>query len=254
MRMAFKKFLSSRLSGVSRSVSLCMVASVLLLAAGASNPASAVVITFDEAVVTLAGQIIDTEYQVSHGVEFAGFTAAGVSNPAVVFNTNAPTGGDADLGAPFTHVTDGSQISPDNVLILHEQPNQCDGTTCTDPDDIGARPAGSFEVTFASPIWLESIDFFDIELLEDGATPNNRIVLFGTSGELPDLFYTPNTNGDNQWDRLFFGVSGVSKIEIRMGGSGAFDNLTYRVPEPASLALFGFGLIGLGLLRRRRAA
>ena len=43
-------------------------------------------------------------------------------------------------------------------------------------------------------------------------------------------------------------ASGVS------GDSVGFDNLKYEVPEPGTIAIFGFGLVGLGYMRRRRAA
>ena len=112
------------------------IGAALFIVAGTSKQASAVVITFDEAaIVTLAGQIIDTEYQASRGVTFTGFDAAGSSNPAVVFDTNNFTGEDSDLQAPFNHVTDGAanQKSPGNILILHERRSECNAAVNVTP-------------------------------------------------------------------------------------------------------------------------
>ena len=49
---------------------------------------------------------------------------------------------------------------------------------------------------------------------------------------------------------VFRNVDGTD-WSVGTGGEMAF-HLTGRVPEPASLAIFGFGLLGLGLMRRRR--
>ena len=72
-------------------------------------------------------------------------------------------------------------------------------------------------------------------------------------------FYTPHTGGDNTWDRLQLGVAGVKSMRIRLGGSGAIDNIDYivprdqppEVPVPATPLLL---LLGLGLLAGRGRA
>ena len=38
------------------------------------------------------------------------------------------------------------------------------------------------------------------------------------------------------------------------GGGKRFETFSHTVPEPTTLAVFGVGLVGLGYMRRRRAA
>lgn len=212
--------------------------------------ASALTIDFED---VQAGTIVDDEYA-ALGITFGAINLDNGLDLAVVFDTNHPTGGDHDLGAPFMPGPGNTlgSIDPGNVLILQENSDSCDANTCTDPDDEGSRPAGQFIIEFDTAITLQSIDFFDVETLESDATDANRITLFDSNGDEIQLdFFTPDTGGDNQWIRTMFGVENVSRIVIAMGGSGAIDNIQYAVPLPAGLPLILSALAGLGLMRRR---
>lgn len=181
------------------------------------------------------------------------------ARPLVLFDSNNPTGGDGDLAAPFTNNGNLGPSTPGHFLIIHERANECNTAVCNDPDDEGTRPAGKMFIDFSQEIVLESIDFFDIEGAENGNTINNQIVLYDSAGAvIPNLmFYTPNTGGNNKWDQVDFGnLSGVKTVEVRLGGSGAIDNIKFgvtQVTEPAGLGLLAFGMIAMGTIRRRRS-
>ena len=204
-----------------------------------------------------AGTIIDTEYD--SVVDISVINRGGGPNLGVLFDTTAETatGGDADLLGPFNTNNDAlsNGFVTGNVLIIQEHADSCNAYTCTNPDDEGSRPAGTFIFDFKDVIILESIDFFDVETAENGMTVNNRIRLFDSDdNEIPVAFFTPDTGGDNMWDQLVFNVDGVKRIELNLGGSGAIDNIRYSViPVPAAAWLFGSGLIGLIALARRKA-
>jgi len=227
---------------------------VLAISYYVSSAASAAVIDFES---YSSGIIIDSEY--APQLTVSAVNASTGPDVAVIFDTASPTGGDTDLGGPFG--TNDSNLSnnydPGHVLIIHEN-NNCNSSTCDDPDDEGSRNAGTFFFDFASAITLDSIDFFDIETVEG---TNNEIKLFDKDDNeiLPNMFFVPDTGGDNMWGQLLFGVDGVKRIELNMGGSGAIDNITFtaaempQVPAPAAVWLFGSGLIGLvGFARRKK--
>lgn len=214
--------------------------------------AFATVIDFND---VAEGTIVDNEYA-AYGVTFNGVNVdRNVSNLAVAFDTTNQNSRDPDLEAPFYNVVNPSlgTANPGNVLIIHEHPSTCDGSTCANPDDEGSQPAGYFEINFSTGVTLNSLDFFDIEDAENGYTANNAIHLFDINGDEIQAgnFFTPHTGGDNTWDRLYFNVAGVYSMQIGLKGSGAIDNLNFSVPEPSTIMLFGLGLIGLGLSRRK---
>ena len=198
-----------------------------------------------------SGTIIDNEYS-ALGITISVDNTAGGPDLGVVFDTENPTGGDTDLAGPFS--SDGlGQLSPGKVLIIQEN-GPCSATSCDTPDDEGGRAAGSITISFGGPITLETIDFFDVETPEAGPGEDNRITLFDVNGAAIALdFFTPDTGGDNRWDQVFFGISGVTAIQINMGGSGAIDNIAFQpVPVPAAFPLLITALAGLGFLRRRK--
>ncbi len=239
---------------------------VLAISCCLPSAVSAAVIDFES---YSSGIIIDSEYAPQLTVSAVN-TSSG-PDVAVIFDTANPTGGDADLSGPFG--TNDSNLSnnynPGKVLILHET-NNCDVFTCDNPDDEGSRHAGTFYFDFASAITLESIDFFDIETgestkkgwdkgLKKGIKSGIRLFDEDDHEILPNTFFVPDTGGDNMWAQLLFGVDGVKRIELNMGGSGAIDNITFtatempQVPVPAAVWLFGSGLIGLlGFARRKK--
>ena len=236
------------------------------------------------------GQIIDSEY--APGVTIS---AENLSGPdlAVAFDTGLSGTADPDLEAPFFDFieddftdpgdkteysfagdvrdgTAGVSDDPGNVLIIQQDAAGCDADSCDTPNDEGSRPAGSFTIEWDAPVFLDYIDFFDVEVAEDD--PPNPINLFNSAGDeiFADTFFTPNTGGDfnvdstsyvgdepsgrtNSWDRVFFGNALVAMIKINMGGSGGIDNIAYRttttVPVPAPATLFAFG--ALVVWRRR---
>ncbi len=210
-----------------------------------------------------SGQIIDDEY--APDVQISGVNLSFGPDVALIFDTTDlnPAGGDYDLVGPFNsnNPTLSDNYNPGNVLIIQER-NDCDFQAgfCATPDDEGSRPGGEFEFLFSTDIILESLDFFDIEAVEDSGNPNSQIRLYDSAGDeiMAGLLFVPGTGGDNLWNQMDFGsVSGVRRIVIELNGSGAIDNLTYQVvPVPAAAWLFGsaLGLLGWMRLRTRDGA
>lgn len=226
----------------------------VLLALLLAPVSHAAVLTFDEPIFS-HGTVVDSEYAPLVGISAQ--NNGGGPDLAVAFDTTLSNTLDPDLEGLFdsNNPALADDFDPGNVLIIQENSTGCADGTCNAPDDEGSRPAGIITFRFTQTIELLSMDFFDIERAEDGATLNNRIRLYNSGGTelLPDTFYTPNTGGDNLWDQVVFGgISGVQRIDVYMGGSGALDNVVYNVvPIPSSVWLFGAALLGfIGFARR----
>ena len=107
--------------------------------------------------------------------------------------------------------------------------------------------------TFETPITAFGIDLVDaldtgggsIFVTVDGGSPEH---LIGPTGDLADL------------NLIFIGVidlDGFTMVKIDSNDGTDFlfyDNLRHsKIAEPATIALFGLGLTGLGFIRRRRS-
>jgi hypothetical protein len=182
----------------------------------------------------------------------------------VAFDTtvdHSPPGTLKDLVGPFD--IGPSVLAAGNILII-QRPNDCNDVICFNPRDEGRRgdgPVGEFRFDFDSPVFINSIDFFDVEASEAGAP----IQFFNAAGNEIDAgsFSTPVTFAMegvdfHSWDSVQFNVGGVKSVVVTMGGSGGIDNIrgsSMAIPIPAVAYLFPAGLLaGLGWIRRQSRA
>ncbi|HYM34141.1 MAG TPA: PEP-CTERM sorting domain-containing protein [Steroidobacteraceae bacterium] len=139
---------------------------------------------------------------------------------------------------------------------------------------------GAVEAVFGSAQSFVSIDAAILRLPEGLGTPTNapKLEIYDNTGAFITaiswnfgLNPQPDVGGFAGWQTLSYTSASANIGKVRFlsgqpGGGpsnfGLFDNLTYNagsdggggtsVPEPATLALFGFGAIALGAARRRR--
>ena len=220
------------------------------LGALSMSSAQAIVLDFEDFV---AGTVMNTQYE---GVTISADGLSGSSpDVAVVFDTLNPTGGDTDLGGPFTTDNSGlvQEYNPGNILIIQE--NGTCGATCATPDDDANGGVILFD--FAAPVTINSLDVFDIEANEAGGIVELYLFAVAQDGALIGTWTIPVTGGDNTYDRITFGgeATNIGQLGVYLVGSGAIDNLDFTVvPVPPAVLLFGSALGLLAGVRRRIAA
>ncbi len=222
----------------------------LLLSAAAFAGFSAAA---EAAPVTLSFDGVGAGTVISNQASGLTVSAMGGSGEAITFDTNNPTGGDADLGGPFTRVgPDLGSVPAENVLIISE-----DGDLA-DPDDNAS--GGTFSFDFDDVVTF--IGFDGVDLTDAGANLIVRLFDAEDDDEIFSFDFGAELGldvGDNEFFSFFAnvfgsGVDGVGLAQIELTGSGAIDNLVFDpevVPLPGAFALLFSGVAGLGFAMRR---
>jgi hypothetical protein len=190
-----------------------------------------------------AGDLVSEQWA-SLGIHFA---SGNSRTPLMIFDSAHPTGGDTDLGAPNRDFggpgvgSGGSAGRPGEnslpqgkVLILSEDKDS------NDPDDNAG--GGTIIATFDEPLRVDSIALLDIE--ESGGT----VKAYDANGGLVISVVIPPV-GNNGYQVLPIGATGVSRLEVKMTGSGALADLTFcaddtEPPPPPPPTAPGTGTIG----------
>lgn len=199
--------------------------------ASLATSANATVITFDN---LATDTIVSNQYA---GVTFsAGTGGLTVPNP-----TNTTQGFASNTGMGVTPLSGGDvgggAGSPLSGMILHR----------FSADWLAEDGDPVFVITFASSITDISIDFGGV------ATPASTAI-YAYAGGVQVASAAGTSTGS--FTLSLTGLSGVTQVAVTPGDFGDWvgvDNVNYTtssVPEPAALAVLGFGVVAM--LRRRR--
>lgn len=246
----------------------------------ATGVASAGTINFND---LAHGEIVNNQYQSSHGVTITAENFHRSFDLGVAFDTNLSETRDPDLESPWSGGNLPTGHDAGKVLILQENNHNPDEDNVMNrPDDEGRRPAGRFVVDFDNPInsfgftladiegpqeyyggyflsiynneeQIAQIDFADF-VLRDAFDPVRQAAY--------DMYDETNRPvfGDNSINRILPLDADMlggefDRVVLGLGGSGGIDDLTFTtaVPTPSTFTI-GAVLLTLAGLRRRRVA
>ena len=131
--------------------------------------------------------------------------------------------------------------------------------------EVSAGGGGNFTIDFTTSI--AALGFYGIDIGDFGG----QLTLSLSNGDSMTVNNTVGSNGSTDGSVLYFGLIAQNPGEeftsvsfnttTGQGDVFAFDNFTIGapgqvnpMPEPASMALLGIGLVGLGAMRRRKTS
>lgn len=154
-----------------------------------------------------AGTVVTDQFEV-FGMHVSA-DSFGPHDQAILFDTNAPTGGDTDLGAAEVGL----------VLVIAEDLEDADGDGIVDdPDDEIA--GGILVVEFEDPVRWDGATVLDIDF-DESAT----FFAFDSDGDLITAVPVPPMGDGSVQTVLPPPVEGVQRLELHLSSSGALGEI-----------------------------
>ncbi len=250
--------------------SLWTLAGIALVAS--QTHAATHTVTFDtlpDSTATVHGLVVADQWDVAPfelSIDVINYT--GAPHTAALFDSGF-TGSTTDsdlIGPPWNGgnlAVDADNVQLGRMLYIEESGTSFSpGDIVPNPDDEGSRPAGKLIFDFGTPIDSFGFDLIDVEgpaeiwepsnpnptgffasfFTDSSATPL-AVVGFNELIDNSSPYYDSSIQfGNNSANRVVpftlasLGldgvISGFSRVEIGLGGSGAVDNLVYTTPVP----------------------
>jgi hypothetical protein len=169
-----------------------------------------------------------------------------------------------DISNAFSGITLSAIDGGNNVILTSSVFSQASSLASTGTQVFGHD--GIFTQTWANGLvgdlridFLQATDFVSIDIIANNGSDPGFLEAYDSSGTLLDSFVTQGDlgSGTSETASISSASANIAYV-IASGLSGndvGLDNLTYNsatVPEPTVLALLSFGLLGIGIAKRKK--
>ena len=169
-----------------------------------------------------------------------------------------------DISNAYSGITLSAIDGGSNVILTPSIFSQSSSLASTGTQVFGHD--GVFTQTWANGLvgdlridFIQATDFVSLDIIANNGFDPGFLQAYDSSGTLLDSFTTQGDLGSGTPETAIISTASANiAYVIASGLSGndvALDNLTYNsatVPEPTVLALLSFGLLGIGIARRKK--